>query len=332
VELPSYLQLEPVGQCNLRCQMCPIQHRSDSPGNGAPAIMPFDRFQRIVDQFPRLEHLHLQGMGEPMLHPRFFEMVEYAVDRGVRVTTNSNLTVLSPRRAKRCVASGLDVLHVSIDAASPEAYARIRVGSRLERVERNFGFLREARKRAGADHPTLKIVMVVMRQNLAELPKLVRMAAQWGCSAVSAQHLCHDFGESTLPIQYRSMRDFISGQTLVRENPRRVARHFAEAEEAAAEVGIELRLPQIEPREHPADTPGRKRCDWPWTGAYVSYQGHSMPCCMISTPDRLSFGNIAERLACEIWNSAPYEDFRAQLSSPEPPAVCRSCSVYKGIF
>lgn len=332
MELPSYLQLEPVGQCNLRCQMCPIQHRTDGPSNGAPAFMPFERFQEIVEQFPRLEHLHLQGMGEPMLHPRFFDMVEYAVNRGVRVTTNSNLTVLSPRRAEQCVACGLDVLHVSIDAASPEVYARIRVGSRLERVERNFGFLREARERAGANQPTLKIVMVVMRQNLAELPKLVRMAAGWGCAAVSAQHLCHDFGESTLPAQYRSMREFINAQTLATEDPRRVEKDFDEARKAAAEAGIELRLPGIEPRSHPADTPGRKRCDWPWTGAYVSYQGHSMPCCMISTPDRLTFGNVAERPAAEIWNSPGYDSFRTQLSSPTPPEVCRSCAVYQGIF
>jgi radical SAM protein with 4Fe4S-binding SPASM domain len=332
VELPSYLQLEPVGQCNLRCQMCPIQYRTDAPADGAPAFMPFERFRSIVDQFPDLEHLHLQGMGEPMLHPRFFDMVEYAVTRRVRVTTNSNLTVLSPRRAERCVSSGLGIVHVSIDAASPDAYARIRVGSRLERVERNFGFLREAREQTGADHPTLKVVMVVMRQNLAELPKLVRMAARWGCSAVSVQHLCHDFGESTLPAQYQSMRDFITDQTLVTEDPRLVAEHFDAAREAAAQAGVERRLPRIEPKEHAPGTPGRKRCNWPWTGACVSYQGYSMPCCMISTPDRLAFGNMAERPVAEVWNSSEYENFRARLSSSSPPEVCGSCSIYKGIF
>ena len=31
MQLPHFIQIEPVGQCNLRCQMCPIQFRRDGP-------------------------------------------------------------------------------------------------------------------------------------------------------------------------------------------------------------------------------------------------------------------------------------------------------------
>ena len=59
---------------------------------------------------------------------------------------------------------------------------------------------------------------------------------------------------------------------------------------------------------------------------------HAMPCCMVSTPDRINFGNISELGAEGLWNGPHYQEFRKQLSSDEPPEVCRSCSVYKGIF
>src|SRR5438270_2094374 len=104
MELPTYVQIEPVGQCNLRCQMCAIQFRRDGPPYGPPAFMPFETFRSLFDQFDGLEELHLQGLGEPMMHPRFFDMVAYAAARGVRVSTNSNLTLLNARRAERCVA------------------------------------------------------------------------------------------------------------------------------------------------------------------------------------------------------------------------------------
>src|SRR5437660_9580401 len=107
MQTPTYLQIEPVGQCNLRCQMCPIQFRHDGPPYGPPAFMAFDAFVGIIDQFPYLRHLHLQGLGEPMMHPRFFDMVSYAAGRGVEVTTNSNLTLLTQRRAEACLTSGL---------------------------------------------------------------------------------------------------------------------------------------------------------------------------------------------------------------------------------
>src|SRR5438874_9370804 len=97
--LPRFLQLEPVGQCNLRCKMCPIQFRRDGPPHGPPAFMDFDVFTKLLDEFPALEVLQLQGLGEPMMHPRFFDMIEYAVGRGVKVSTNTNATFLNAARA-----------------------------------------------------------------------------------------------------------------------------------------------------------------------------------------------------------------------------------------
>src|SRR3954468_18096308 len=129
--LPHFLQIEPVGQCNLRCQMCPVQFRRDGPANGV-AFMDYDNFTRLIDQFTTVKELHLQGLGEPMMHPRLFDMIAYAVSKGIHVTSTSNMTLLSPRRAEQCVRSGLAELNISIDSAIPEIYERIRVGSRFD--------------------------------------------------------------------------------------------------------------------------------------------------------------------------------------------------------
>src|SRR5947208_5069723 len=137
VELPTFLQIEPVGQCNLRCRMCPIQFRRDGPPHGPPAFMAWDTFTRLLDDFPGLKELQLQGLGEPMMHPRFFDMVAYAAARGIKVGTNSNLTLLNPVRAERCVTSGLADLHVSIDGATAATYETIRVRAHLDRVLKN---------------------------------------------------------------------------------------------------------------------------------------------------------------------------------------------------
>jgi len=331
--LPSYVQIEPVGQCNLRCQMCPIQFRTDGPPHGPPAFMAFDTFTCLLDGFDgALRELHLQGLGEPMMHPRFFEMVRYATTRGITVSTNSNLTLLTPRRAQECVASGLDWLHVSVDGATAELYERIRVRSRLDRVLSNVDNLLAARRRAASARPHLRMVSVVMRQNLHELPDLVRLAHRYEFEGLFVQHLCHDFGESSLPAHYRPMREFVQEQTLLEESLDRVDRYFGAARTVAEELRIELRLPLPRAREHAAGTPGRDRCSWPWTGAYVSYQGLAMPCCMIATPDRLNFGSVKDNGLLPVWNSAEYQAFRSELASPTPPEICRSCSVYNRTF
>jgi MoaA/NifB/PqqE/SkfB family radical SAM enzyme len=312
--------------------MCPIQFRQDGPPFGPPAFMPFEQFTGYVDSLPELEELHLQGMGEPLMHPRFFEMVEYAAGRGVRVSTNSNLTLLNAERAERLVSCGLGRIHVSIDGSTRETYERIRVRASYARVIGNLERLLETRARLGSARPEIELVLVLMRQNLAELPGLVRQAHAWGIERLSVQHLCHDFGESSLPAHYRPMREFVDQETLLREDPARVKRYFAEARAAAQETGIDLRLPRTVPRQHPPGTPGPMRCDWPWRGAYLSYQGLAMPCCMVATPDRINFGSVAEDGFEAVWGNADYVNFREQLASDTPPEVCSSCAVYKGIF
>src|SRR5438067_1792306 len=131
--------------------MCPIQFRRDGPPYGPPAFMDFDLFTRVVGEFTGLRHLHLQGLGEPMMHPRFFDMVAYAADRGISVTTNSNITLLTAGRAERCVDSGLEWLHISIDGATPETYERIRVRSRFDRVVGNLDHMQEAKRWRGSE-------------------------------------------------------------------------------------------------------------------------------------------------------------------------------------
>jgi MoaA/NifB/PqqE/SkfB family radical SAM enzyme len=329
---PRFLQIEPVGQCNLRCRMCAIQFRRDGPPHGPLAFLDRELFERLVDEAEAGSELHLQGLGEPMLHPRFFDMVRYAVARGLRVSCNTNATVLDDRRAEQCVTSGLHAIHVSLDGATAATYEWIRRRARFDRVVRNVARLVETRRRAGGRNPEVRMVAVVMRRNLEELAELVRLAHRLDVRSLFVQHLCHDFGEETLPAHYGPMRDFVEVETLAGEERARIERAFAAAREAAGELGVDLRLPRVEPREHPPGTPGSERCDWPWRGMYLSYRGEAMPCCMVSTPDRIQLGDAARDGLAAVWNGPAYGRFRAELASDEPPAVCRSCALYRGTF
>ena len=328
MNLPDFVQIEPVGQCNLACKMCPVVLREEKP----PAFMGFEVFCSLLEQFPAMKQLHLQGLGEPLLHPRFFDMVRHAARRGIEVSTNSNLTALSERRAEACVKSGLARLHVSLDAAEAAAYEYIRVGARFDKVLRNLGWLNEAKQRLRAPRPEIGLVAVAMRRNLEQLPALVRLAHAYRAHSLSVQRLAHDFSESSLPPRYRSMREFVDRETLDHEDPARVQRWFDEARAAAAELGITLRLPNVSPQPRPASVKGRSRCDWPWRGAYIAYSGEAMPCCMVATPDRKNFGSMSRDGVVQVWNNAAYRQFRERLDSDHPPDICRGCAVYQGKF
>jgi MoaA/NifB/PqqE/SkfB family radical SAM enzyme len=333
MEPPRFLQIEPVGQCNLRCTMCAIQFRQDGPPNGPPAFLDFDLFLRLLDGAPGVRELHLQGLGEPLMHPRFFEMVREAKQRGLEVSTNSNVTLLTEKRAQLMLESGLDRLHVSIDGASAETYERIRVRGHFDRVVANAERINQMRRARPGAALSVQMVAVLMRQNLGELPALVRLAAELGMDSLFVQHLAHEFDDETLPGIYAPMRDFVDEQMLQPRDMACAEASFAEAQSEAGRLGLPLRLP--DPFAAPAvvaASHGQHRCSWPWSGAYISYQGLAMPCCMVGTPDRATLGDTRRSTLVDVWEGAAYRDFRARLDSDEPPDVCRSCAVYKGRF
>jgi MoaA/NifB/PqqE/SkfB family radical SAM enzyme len=327
--LPRELQVEVTAACNLRCHMCLVRYR--------PAVdrtagsLSFDRFREIVDAVPDLEKLTLQGLGEPLLAPDLLRMIEYATARGVRTGFNTNATLLTRGMAERLVDAGLAWLCISLDGARPETYESIRDGARLETVERHIRELVEVMRRRGATRPTLSIVMVAMRRNIAELPELVERAAAWGVSTVRVQSLSHSFSDTDPAGHYAEIREFTAREALWSETDGDVARIFAAARRRAAQLGIRLRLPELaKPPAPRADgTPG---CAWPWTSAYVRRDGLVQPCCMIMGADRGILGDAARDGFNAVWRSAPYEAFRAALTSATPPDVCVGCAMYRGIF
>jgi MoaA/NifB/PqqE/SkfB family radical SAM enzyme len=293
--------------------------------------MAFDSFRALLDQFDGLAELHLQGLGEPLMHPRFFDMARLAAQRGIKVSTNTNMTVMTEDQAQACVESGMDTVHVSIDAPTAEAYEAVRLGARLPLVLRNVRRLVAAR---GA-HPGPRIVLVavLMRSTLEGLPQLVELAAELGVDSMSVQQLCHDFSEQSLPARYQPMRQFVDQEMLGEADGPHVEAVFVAARLRADALGLPLRLPRLAPRRpHGPEVPGRERCDWPWRGAYVCYDGTAMPCCMVATPDRAQMGNMLTDGVAAVWHGKAYANFRAGLGMADPPAVCAGCAIYRGTF
>jgi MoaA/NifB/PqqE/SkfB family radical SAM enzyme len=300
--LPNNAQLEPVGPAK------------------APALMSFEAFCALLAEMPGLRELQLQGAGEPLAHPRFFEMVAYAAARGIEVTTTTTLLTISDARIEECVASGLRRIDVAPGAADPADCDYLRPRSKLRRVLRNARRLGEAKKRQGTKHPEIRIVLVLLRRNLDQLPELVRLAREHGADSVVFQHLWHDMSAA---------RRFVEAESLLKSDASQLEPYFREAQTLADELRVALSLPRARRADAPAP---RVRCDRPWRGIYVGASGEALPCAMLKTPQRLNLGSMRRGGVVRVWNSDAYREFRERLASSTPPAVCRGCAVYEGMI
>jgi radical SAM protein with 4Fe4S-binding SPASM domain len=323
--LPTELQLEVTGSCNLSCQMCLVAYR---PRLGRSASLSLNDVRRLLDDLPSVRRLTLQGLGEPLLAPDLDAIVVEAVSRGITVGFNTNGTLLTRARSEALIAAGLDWLHVSIDGARAETFASIRRGGRLETVVTNLRDLVGARADAGRTAPWIQMNTVLMRANHDELEALVRLAADIGVDRLWVQGLSHEFTDVSDDATYVEIRGWTERQQLSTTDIDRLA---ASAAELARQLDLDLRLP--ESASGPVGrSAGERGCDWPWRSAYVNHDGTLQPCCMLMGRRRGVIGNVFEQPISELWNGAEYVDLRAALLGPQPPAICEGCAVYRHQF
>ena len=183
--LPRSLYLETTNRCDSKCQTCIRTFETLEP----PAYLTLERVRAIVEQFPVLDRVVLHGIGEPLLNPQLFDIVAFLKTRVATVLFNSDAIGLTPARAARLIASGLDEYRVSMDAATPETYRLLRGVDRFERVIANVARLVEMQRSAQRTTPQVSLWFTASRANVGELPAFVVLAADLGVHEVYVQRL-----------------------------------------------------------------------------------------------------------------------------------------------
>jgi radical SAM protein with 4Fe4S-binding SPASM domain len=76
--------------------------------------------QAVVDDLGayKIPSLLLSG-GEPLVHPKFFELVDLASARGLKLTISTNGTLIDLERAGRLKAAGVAYVGISLDGIGP---------------------------------------------------------------------------------------------------------------------------------------------------------------------------------------------------------------------
>ena len=177
---PRKLTLESSSVCNLRCVMCPqalglVQR---------PKHLEDSLLDKIQPALRGLEWVQLHGIGEPLFSPAFWRALEVLDSLPpMHITVNSNMTVITDEQIGKILNSQLEEISVSLDAATPETYAKIR-GYDLNRVIDNIKRLIARRKAVGRERPKILPNMTLMRENIEELEAFVELGHRLGVQGV----------------------------------------------------------------------------------------------------------------------------------------------------
>jgi MoaA/NifB/PqqE/SkfB family radical SAM enzyme len=326
---PQVVFIEVTNRCNLLCETCPRTYFEREPLK----TLSYEEFVQIAEQFPEMRRALLHGIGEPLLNKALPQIIQYLKRRGVEVIINSNGTLLTPTWQKTLVESGLDQYRCSIDGAKPETYARIRGANALPKLVEGLKGLVKTKARLQSETPRISIWCVGTKENLAELPDLVRLATQLGVPELYLQRMVYFAQEADQ--QYGMARD---DRAIFGPDHDYQEEIIATCEALSTELGLDFRASGARDPRHSleaarsADFTPWQACMRPWTTAYVTANGNCLPCCIspfaTSNYNSLILGNLFERPFAEIWGDYLYQKFRIDLLSPQPHPACASCGVY----
>lgn len=181
------LYVEVTSLCNIECRTCLRNNWDEAMGR-----MTDETFARVLASVAQLEPkptVFFGGIGEPLFHRRTLEWAAQAKRLGARVELITNGTMLTERHARALIKLGLDVLWVSLDGATPESYADVRLGAELPRVLANLERFNQLRAPGHRPRPELGLAFVAMQRNIHDLPEVLKIGKRLRAARFSVSNV-----------------------------------------------------------------------------------------------------------------------------------------------
>ncbi len=309
--VPPSIEIELTNRCNLACVQC-LRSRGLKPYELGE--LSFDNYARILAQFPNVLHLGLNGFGEPLLHPRFFDIVAYTRRERpwCKISIYSNGMLIDADRAGKLMDCGIKDVNISIDAATPLTYQRVRRGGRLDVVHDNIRRLMHVKRDTRARFPHVGLNFVMLNENEGELVPFVEQAANLEVDFINCiTYASYDWG-------FRNCRSVDS--------------YKRELDAAAARMEqLGVRCKSFPSPDLSWTDPRRGfDCSFFWGRSLrVTFSGDITLGCCSPFKETYSYGNVLQQPFSDIWNNARFERNRILAQhGTAPNATCASCDAF----
>ena len=306
---PSYVNIDLTARCNLNCVGCPFHGPEASlrPPSGAhiPRDLPFTLYNSILTELRALgtPKVHLQGSGEPLLHPEVVRMTAQARQMGFEVMLLTNGTLLNEATCRELLAAGPDTIRVSFWATTPEEFQHNTPGNRSEKFQAALEGLRRLAalraKLAGA-HTTVAARLVVNRHTWTSLERAVEVFGGAGATLLEFHPMHPTTSEAESGADLR----------LTPESMENIRLKAPVVRQRLADCGMLHNLDWfLERLDLSPPVWQYAPCYTGWFHVRIGYNGDVRTCCMCSD-DISVVGNVNAESLATIWNGPRMRTFR----------------------
>lgn len=276
---PRSMWIATSSKCNIHCKMC-YAHKINW-------VLSPDNVKDICEYMPYLESIVWWG-GEPTISDLFYKMLNYSLQfKNIKhfIVTNGQYM---PKKFLDIVSKNNMELMISIDSGDRKTYETIRKGASFSKLEENLSKLSKL-----INPELIKINVVVMKNNLYELNKIVNFAKKFNIKNFSLRPVC---GDSTVKGKI-NLQDITYINSKIKE---------------LKNINICNSSSIIKEDKKIGNNKIKGYCHVPWTDITFSYHG-SLSC------DNLCefFGNplfiLKEDNMREYWNSSLIQKLRKKI-------------------
>lgn len=324
-------------RCNMHCTMCQFYQYESSNGQKKhdkmrANEMTLEQIKGIVDQTPANSVITLTG-GEPMLRSDFIDIASYAAARRkIHLITNglllgedsaSKLLELAPKNA---FGKGLVLLEVSIHGIKEHHDSISRHRGAFDKVVENLRRLAQTRKNKAMRYPLLALKVVVLPENLEDLPELHKLAESLELDFYNlmayqrleahSQRLRFDDPSADSQVEHKVSFDDL---TLLKRQLKAVIERGKHSNTQVRFTPFSF-TPQIMQEYYAGNIDVTAcYCMAPWSKVYVSAYGEVFLCPFFMA------GNIKDMSLMDAWRSPKSGGFRAKLKQVGAFKGCLGC-------
>lgn len=191
ISKPSVVCLRITGRCNSHCRQCDVWKRKPLKDlNTEQWKNAISKLKKWIGPF----YLNIFG-GEPFLRKDLFDIIKFARNKGIFVDVITNGLLLSARH-KELNNSNLSKLTISLDGITAKTHDFLKGQGSFKSVVSAIRTLRKVQKNL-----IITINTIMLKQNLQELPALVRFVKANNLNGIFLRILCwegfnKDYSES----------------------------------------------------------------------------------------------------------------------------------------
>ena len=335
---PLSVQIDLTNQCNNNCIGC----WCNSPLLGDKAMdpetkkkeLPFELVKKLIDELDEMcvREIYLTGGGEPFMHPKVMEIIEYIKSKGIGCDMSTNFTLISKERAEKLVDLGVDHMNVSMWAGTPESYIKThsnKTDNDFYKMRDILIYLAELKKKKNKKKPIINIYNVISNLNYNEIKEMIDFAFLVKADSVEFTMMDPVEGKTEILLLNEEQRC-----ELIKE----INKVRSYVNKKNAELGVELKINALEQFLRRVSNEESKKgkydsnivdtipCYAGWTFARIMANGDILSCLKSHL---MPIGNIHKQSFKKVWYSKKQRLFREKSRCKKSDPYFSKINCYK---